>query len=185
MSTPARVLTAMLAIVLVAASPPAPAAAVGGPGNVVVAVNRTDGRFAVQANIQLNRVPGLVAAPLNYAFASSSCTDCQTLAVALQLDLASTDARYIAPQNAAVASNEACLRCVTVAHAVQVFYTVDDPTVIPPGVQAALRDLDAVLREVSTDPRMTLPEAEARVDAVIAEFSAIAAAVAEQRTVAP
>jgi putative peptide zinc metalloprotease protein len=124
----------------------------------------------------------MIAAPLNFAFANASCTDCQTIAVALQLNFASTDAHLITPQNAAVATNSSCTRCATVALAYQVFFTVDDPTQIPPGVQDATLRLDSTLREISTDPTITFDDALIRISTVIAEFMAMATSVDVQQS---
>ena len=161
---------------------PWPAAAVGGPSNIVIAVNQTDGRLAIRSNVQLMREPGMNAAPQNFAFARASCTDCETIAVAVQLNFASSDARYIAPQNVAVASNAECTGCKTIALAVQVFLTVDDPNAMPDGVRDVMQDLDAELRTVSNDPNITSSEAEARIVCVIARFWAFATAMDEQRS---
>jgi len=162
---------------------PSPAAAVGGPSNIVIAVNQTDGRLAIRGNVQLTREPGMVAAPQNFAFARASCTGCQTIAVALQLNFASRDARYIAPQNVAVASNDQCTGCTTIALAYQVFFTVDDPTAMPDGVRDVMQHFDAELRAVSTGPTITLAEAESRIVAVCNRFMAFATAMDEQRSV--
>jgi putative peptide zinc metalloprotease protein len=162
---------------------PSPAAAVGGPSNIVIAVNQTDGRLAIRSNVQMMREPGMTAAPQNFAFARASCTDCQTIAVALQVNFASTDARYVAPQNVAVATNDGCTRCTTIALAYQVFLTVDDPTATPDGVREVVRDLDAELREVSTDPNITPAQAETRIVSVIQRFSGFATAMDQQRSV--
>lgn len=161
---------------------PAPSAAFGGPSNIVMAVNNTDGRLAIRSNVQLVREPGMTAAPQNFAYAKASCTDCQTIAVALQLSFASTDARYVSPQNVAVASNEACTRCTTIALAYQVFLMVDDPTATPDGVRDVMRDLDAELRDVSTDPNISVAEAETRIVSVIQRFWAFATAIDQQRS---
>ena len=162
---------------------PSPAAAVGGPSNIVIATNHTDARLTIRANAQVTREPGMVAAPQNFAFASASCADCQTIAVALQLNFAGRDARYIAPQNVAVATNDECSNCTTIALAYQVFLTVDDPTAMPDGVRDVMQDFDAELRAVSTDPNVTLAEAESRIVAVVARFMTFATAMDEQRSV--
>jgi hypothetical protein len=178
-----RLVIALAALVL--AFHPTQAAAYGGPSNVVIAQNQVDGHFVVVGRAQVNRVPGEVAAPLNYAMAqATTCTGCNTIAVALQLDFASTGAGYIAPQNAAVAVNGACKGCVTVAKAVQVVYTVDDPTQIPTDISAAIRDFDAELRTIANDRTLTMTGAEARVDAVIARFLATATSYDLQRQAA-
>src|SRR2546423_4249622 len=176
-----RLLAVLFALPL--ALHPSPAAAVGGPSNIVIVVNHTDGRLAIRGNVQVTREPGMIAAPQNFAFARASCTDCQTIAVALQLNFASTSARYVAPQNVAVASNDVCAGCTTLALAYQVFFTVDDPTTTPDGVREAMRDLDAELRAVSTDPNITLAEAETRIATVVERFWAFATAIDRQRSV--
>jgi putative peptide zinc metalloprotease protein len=178
-----KLLASLLALPL--ALQPAPAAAAGGPSNIVIAMNHSDGRLVVQGNIGLSREPGAIAAPLNFAMAYSSCTDCRTIAVALQLNFATTDAHLITPQNGATATNANCTHCATVAIADQVFYTVDDPTQIPPGVQDSILQLDAALREISTDPTITFDDALARIDGVLAQFMATATAIDAQRSIAP
>jgi putative peptide zinc metalloprotease protein len=161
---------------------PSPAAAVGGPSNIVIAVNQTDGRVAIRGKVQVMREPGMIGAPQNFAFARASCTNCQTIAVALQLNFASTDARYIVPQNVAVASNNVCTGCTTIALAYQVFFTVDDPTATPDGVRDVMRDLDAELREISTDPNITAAQAEPRIISLVERFRVFATAIDQQRS---
>jgi hypothetical protein len=82
----------------------------------------------------------------------------------------------------AVASNIDCDLCSTIALAFQVFFTVEDPTRTPQGVDEIMRDLDAELRAVSTDPNITLGEAEARIVNVIQRFWAVATAIDQQRS---
>jgi putative peptide zinc metalloprotease protein len=175
-----RLLPAIIAGALILSA--SPAAAFGGPGNIVMAVNQSDGRLAIRGNVQLVREPGMIAAPQNFAFAKASCSDCQTIAVALQLNFANTDGRFIAPQNVAVATNNECTGCATIALAYQVFITVEDPTVMPDGVAQTLRDFDAELREISTDPTITLGEAETRILSVIDRFMTYATAFDVQRS---
>ena len=159
------------------------AAAVGGPSNIVMAINHTDGRLAIRSNVQLVREPGMIAAPQNFAFANASCVGCGTVAVALQLNFASSDAGYNAPVNVAVASNDECTGCTTIALATQVFLRVDDPTATPDGVRDVLRDLDAELRAVSTDPNITVDDAVTRIESVIQRFWPFATAIDQQRSV--
>src|SRR5205823_12216851 len=114
----------------------------------------------------------------------TTCTGCRTLAVALQLGLASANAAHVGPKNVAVATNAACADCVTIAKAVQVFYTVDDPTKIPPALADAVRGFDREMVAISSDRSLTLTDAEARVDALIARFIATAVAYDQQRQLA-
>jgi hypothetical protein len=172
-----------LTLALIFAASPRPAAAIGGPSNMVIAMNRVDDNLTIRSNVQLSRDAGPIAAPQNFALASAACTDCKTIAVALQLNFGSTSARYVSPQNVAVASNAGCTRCVTVALAYQVFLQVDDPTSLPEGARQTLQRFDAALRDVSTDPDITLAEAADRIDAIVADFWTYATSLDAQRSV--
>lgn len=153
----------------------------GGGRNIVTVLNRHDRRMRIRGNIQLARVPGATAAPVNYAGAYSSCTDCQTYAVALQIALIRKDASRITPQNAAVALNFACTRCITVARALQYVVQVDDPDEVPEDVQDLIKDMDRELRQIAKDRTQTIAEADARITAVIAQFRTLAQSLYEQR----
>jgi hypothetical protein len=153
----------------------------GGGRNVVTIVNRVDSRLSVRGNIQLNRVPGPSAGPVNLAEGYSSCTDCQTLGVALQINLVSRAASRVVPQNAAVAVNMQCTRCVTVARALQYVYSVEDPLQVPPEAYQLIRAMDRELTAIQADRTIRLPEAEARINAVIARFSTLAESLNDQR----
>lgn len=142
----------------------------GGGKNIVQLHNRTDGRLRARGSVQLNRITGPAVEPVNLAKAQASCTDCQTIAVALQINLISRDARRVTPENAAVALNVGCTRCFTVARASQYVYTVDDPRQTPPEVTALIRRMDRELRSISSSHSITLEQAGARINAVINEF---------------
>jgi hypothetical protein len=153
----------------------------GGARNLVQIQNRTDGRLRVRGNIQLNRILAPSVEPVNLALALGSCTDCQTFAVALQLDLISRTASQIAPQNAAVAVNVDCTRCVTVARAFQYVYQVDDPTQVPGETSELIRAMDHELQAIHSDGNVTLSDAEARINAVIAQFTTLAESLDDKR----
>jgi hypothetical protein len=143
----------------------------GGPKNHVRVVNRTDGRLRVRGHLQLNRIRGSIVEPENLALAYSSCVRCQSIGVALQINLIGRTSDWIAPQNAAVAMNVECKGCYTVARAIQYVYSVDDPTTqIPDEASLLIHEMNRELRDIHSDRRITLAEAEARIDAVIAQF---------------
>lgn len=146
----------------------------GGGRNIVIVTNRRDGALTVRGAIQFNRIPGPNVEPVNLARALSSCVDCRTLAVALQVNLIERGASRVAPQNAAVALNFECTRCVTVARALQYTFTVDDVTAVPRDVDALIREMEAELRAVARDRNMTLSRAIQRINAVLADFSELA-----------
>ncbi len=153
----------------------------GGGRNIVIVRNTTDGALRTRGAAQFNSIPGPVASPVNLAEAYASCTDCDTLAVALQIDLVSTSARQVTPRNYAVALNYACTRCHTIARAYQYVFSVEDPTETPERVRELIAAMDRELSSMQGDPALTLADAEARVDAVVAQFQDLASSLNQQR----
>jgi hypothetical protein len=153
----------------------------GDYNNIIVVENRSDNRLRMRGHVDLNRIPGSDAEPGNVAIAYSSCTDCQTFAIALQIDLISEDATTIAPQNAAVAVNDQCTRCYTVARALQYVFQVEDLHDLPPRVNQLVNRMNRELRRIQSDRRIGATEAERRIDDVIAEFVDLADRLSDQR----
>lgn len=153
----------------------------GGGRNVVMLTNHRDGELTMRGSIQLNQLPAPRIAPENLARAYASCTDCQTLAVAMQINLIKRGTQLAAPRNAAVAINYECLRCVTVAVALQYTYSVDDPTQTPPEVRQLIRAMEAELRAISIDREVGIREAIERINAVIDQFVELAESLDDRR----
>src|SRR5438093_10147193 len=78
---------------------PAGYPAAGGGNNIVQVINHSDGQSRMNGRVQLNQIPGPNAGPKNEAFAYSSCVNCRSVAVAVQIDLIGPGARNIQPQN--------------------------------------------------------------------------------------
>ena len=114
----------------------------GGGNNVVNADNDRDGRFRARGNAELDRIRGDEVRPTNMAQAHASCTDCQTIAVAVQVAVYRRGASVLAPVNCAVAVNDTCTRCVTIARALQYVIPVDDLREVPREVNALVRRVD-------------------------------------------
>ncbi len=148
----------------------------GGAGgkNVVKVINQQDNGLKVDGSIQVNHIPGDNVAPVNYAYAYSSCADCQTFAVALQINLISKTATSIRPQNTAIALNYQCTRCDTVAQALQYTYQVDDPNKLPNNVASLVKDMNDQLKDLRQEHKLTAAQAESRITAVIAQFKGLA-----------
>lgn len=152
-----------------------------GGKNYVIVRNTQSNNLKIRGNVQLNKIPGSTAAPENLAYAYSSCVDCQTFAVALQVNLISKHARVIAPQNVALAVNERCTRCKTVARAIQYNVQVDNPTEEPEDVKDLLREMDKTLNEISREKGLTADQAEQRINAVIDQFRSLSSSLYDQR----
>lgn len=155
----------------------------GGKGgkNYVIVRNTQNNNLKVRGNVQLNQISGSTAAPENLAYAYSSCVDCQTFAVALQVNLISKQATVITPQNVALAVNEKCTRCKTVARAIQYNVQVDDPKQEPEDVKDLLREMDQTLNEISRDKGITAAQAEQRINAVIDQFRTLSSSLYDRR----
>ena len=149
----------------------------GSPRNQVHLLNTENGRFKARSSIVLTRVqnadPRAVDA-VNIALADGRCTDCQTIAVALQVVLYPRGAHDVQPQNIAIAINDHCNRCVTAARAIQYVIPVDDPNAVPDSVTGLVRDMDRELKYFSTihslselDPKTAMD----RLNAVVAQYA--------------
>jgi hypothetical protein len=155
----------------------------GSPGgrNQVIVHNQSDDKLLMRGRVDLQHVPGRYVAPVNYAEAEGSCMNCQTLAIALQIDLISTTATTIAPENVAVALNLHCTGCFTSARALQYVIQVDDPTEVPDRARDLVQTMNRELSVVQHSPQMTVAEAQSRIDAVVAQFRDLAANLREER----
>jgi hypothetical protein len=156
----------------------------GGGRNIVRVNNRVDNRLTVKGSIQLNTINSPTVAPGNLAYAYASCVDCQTFAIALQINLIPRNANYVAPENAAVAVNVECTRCYTVARAIQYTYSVDDPNQVPQEVRDLINEMDRELKSMRNSRDLTAAEAEERINAVIERFRTLAESLNDQRDVA-
>ena len=146
----------------------------GGPANKVQVINRDDNALRIKGKIQVNHINGSSVQPVNQATAYSSCTSCQSFAVALQIDFVSRNASTVAPQNAAVAVNYQCSYCTTVARALQYVIPVDDPSDTPDNVRDLIKQMQDQLQTASHTKGETAATAEMRINAVIAQFQTLA-----------
>jgi hypothetical protein len=152
----------------------------GSGKNIVQLVNKENGQMLIRGSTQLNKIWGPNVTPLNLATSQGSCTDCQTYAVALQINLISRKATNIAPENAAIAVNIGCTRCQTYAQALQYTFQVDDPSEVPPRINGLLKRMEREINSLKTKKGVTFAEARTRIADVIAEFKDLAASLNKQ-----
>jgi putative peptide zinc metalloprotease protein len=147
----------------------------GGPRNEVRLHNQENGRFKARASIRLHRIESDEVKPVNIAFAQSSCTDCQTIAVALQVAIYQRGAHVVQPENIAVAANVGCTRCVTIARAIQFAIPVDDPKEdVPDEVKRLIKDMDKELRyfaSVDSLSEIDAKKAQSRLELVLSQYA--------------
>src|SRR5918912_429025 len=121
-------LIASAAVALAVVATPAVAHAQGnGPGNTAVAVNTHDGMDVFRLAFSIDRVMRDPVGPGNAAVAFSSCNDCRTTAIAIQVVFLENNQQDATPANVAMATNENCTTCTTVALAYQIVLYTDGP----------------------------------------------------------
>lgn len=141
--------------------------------NVVALVNTENGRFMAKSRIRLDKIGSERVDPLNQASAEGRCTDCQTIAVALQVVIYKRGASSVTPQNIATALNANCTRCVTVALAYQYVIPVDDHKEVPPRVRELTKEMERELiyfEKVRSISEIDPQQAESRLVAVIEKY---------------
>jgi putative peptide zinc metalloprotease protein len=159
------VLALLAALSSVVAASPQPAEA---GDNAAVAINLRDGSSTFRLAFKITRVNRDVVDSSNAAVAAASCTDCQTVAVALQAVLIFSDASVITPTNFAFAYNVDCERCYTLATAYQFVLTTGIVRFTADGnrrIAEIHRQLQALR---SAD--LSIEEIQARVDVLAGEL---------------
>lgn len=124
-----RRLTALL-LALILAAPPL---ALAQGDNSAVAVNTKDGSSLFELAFDIRRVAGDVVDQTNLALAYSSCEGCQTVAIAIQILIVTGSPEVLTPQNVAIAINELCTTCTTLALAYQFVFGGDRTFLTPQG----------------------------------------------------
>ncbi|HET7483428.1 MAG TPA: hypothetical protein VFK89_11265 [Actinomycetota bacterium] len=146
----------------------------GGGGtinNEVVVINSLDGRSASRVGSGIARVTGDTAENQNAAVAQSSCMDCRTVAVAVQIVLVQrNDASNISPRNYAMALNQGCSGCQSFAGAYQYVVTTDGIVRFTAAGQQRLADLETQLRGLVASDTMTFPELDSRIRGVVQQM---------------
>jgi len=130
---------ARLVLVLLVASAASVAAPAAAQDSGAEAVNTKDGKSVFKLAFSVKKATGDVDAT-NTAVAYSSCTDCKTVAAAIQIVLVS-DSGDVTAQNQAVAINYQCTECETLARAFQFVFADGDDVAFTPEGKAALHDL--------------------------------------------
>jgi putative peptide zinc metalloprotease protein len=149
----------------------------GAPRNEVRLQNPQDKRFMARASVKMYRIHGVDIRPYNLALAQAQCTDCQTIAVAVQVVFYQRGATNIQPENIAIASNFRCNHCVTIAKAIQYVIPVDDLKAdVPDEVKSLVKDIDKELRyfaSMKSVNELSSREAADRLQQVLSHYSSL------------
>ena len=164
---------ALLVAGLVPAAGPIAAQAQGGD-QAAVAVNTHDGMTMFRILFSIRRTMSDTVDNTNVAFAFSSCTDCETVAISFQTVLILSDPSTYDPTNLAWAENYMCQDCASFAAAYQYLLTTGGPVrFTPEGNQeiARIRQELESLRHAN----LTLDELLARVKQLEQEMNQVIA----------
>lgn len=163
-------ITLGLALVLAAGPPVSAAGAQGGGGdNTAVAVNTKDGSDVFRLAFHINRVASDTVDSANAAVAFASCSDCQTVAIAIQVVLIMSDATEVTPENVAIAINQECSECDTLASAYQLVLTTGGPVKLTPEGRRRISEIRRQLRDLRRDD-LSGAEIQARVKSLTTEL---------------
>ncbi len=164
-----RRLIAIAASILVAGG-----VAVGAPGaaraqdNAAVAINTKDGGAIFRFAFKIARVGRDVVENTNAAIAYASCTDCQTVAIAIQVVLVTGDPSVVTPQNYAIAINQQCTLCETLASAYQFVFSTGGQVHFTAEGNKTIADLRREFHALKKEAEgLTIAEIQARVQGLV------------------
>jgi putative peptide zinc metalloprotease protein len=170
------ILAAALAVALSAA----PALAqeeldVGGGGdNTAVVVNTKDGSSKFKISFKILRTSSDTVDNTNAAIAFASCEGCETVAIAWQVVLVSSDPSVVSPENYAIALNVECTDCATLASAYQWVLGTDGKVRFTAEGNRAIAQIRRSLQELRRSD-LTIVEVQAELDALAEELERILA----------
>lgn len=146
----------------------------GAADNVAVTINTKDGFSVWSFAFKVTRVMGDVVDESNAAASVSSCTDCQSVAVALQVVLIMGEASLIAPTNLALALNVNCTSCETLASAYQWVFTTGGPVRFTAEGNRRLAEIRrAFIKLLANAENLTLAELQAQIGELASQLGEV------------
>ena len=146
--TPRRFLIAVLLAIVAAAAPAAPALA---QDNTAVAVNTKDDSSVFKLAFKISNVMQPVVENQNAAVAYASCSDCRTVAIAIQIVFIAGDADVVSPENVAIAINDGCTACETLAAAYQFVFGTGELMRLTSDGRRQINEIRRALRDLGKD----------------------------------
>lgn len=138
----------------------------GQPGNAsAVVVNHNDNSYRYAITLKVVQIASDVVTPQNAAVAVASCTNCQTVAISLEGVLVYGDPSVFAPTNLALAYNENCTNCATLAAAYQMEQQYFQRCRITGAGRVEIARIRRDLEAIRLDHTLTLAQIDQRVQA--------------------
>ncbi|MEY2420380.1 MAG: putative peptide zinc metalloprotease protein [Acidimicrobiaceae bacterium] len=189
-----RALAALLVVLLacaVSVVAPAPASADdtsssdsnsggnGSPINTAIVENTKDNSSVFELAFDVRTITDeATVAPGNAAIAIASCTNCQTVAIAVQIVFVIGSPTVFTPENAAVAANVNCSFCDTLATAYQFVVQSSVPVRFTNDGKHQLHDIWKALKDLQNSG-LTVMEIQAKVDELMTELAHVLATEVE------
>ena len=170
-----RRLSLLLTAFIAAGSLVAPSAAAQTPqgDNVASEINTKDNSNVFDLSFNIRRVMASAVDIDNAAAAVSSCQDCRTIAVAIQVVLIFSDPEVVTTDNLALALNVECTTCETMALAYQYVLTTDGPVHFTADGNKAIQDILKQIAEIGKNEELSLDEIAAQIDPLVDELYAV------------
>ncbi len=143
-----------------------------GDDNIVVAENTHDGSSIFEFAFEITEVTGDVVDAGNLAVAYATCTECRTVAVAIQIVLVFSDPSVVVPENVAIAVNEECDLCETFASAYQFVISTGGPVEFTKEGRKALKEIEKQIKALLKSD-LPLEELQAQIDALMDQVAEI------------
>jgi putative peptide zinc metalloprotease protein len=138
-----------------------------------VALNTKDDSTLVDIVFKIVKVVnGNDVTASNAAAAVASCDSCSTMAVAIQIVLASGSPDVVIPQNLAIAMNIDCNLCQTFADAYQYVYAGDTRLTFTDAGKARIKEIQKQLHDLEKSG-LPLDQIQARVEELTAQIQQI------------
>jgi putative peptide zinc metalloprotease protein len=142
--------------------------------NTAVAINTKDGASIFKFAFKIRKIGGDVVDETNAAVAYSSCTSCQTVAIAIEIVLVTGNPSVVTPTNVAIAINENCTLCVSVADAYQWVVSV------PSGFRFshdAMREIKRIVKAIHELGKggLSAAEIQSRLEQLVRELAQVIA----------
>ena len=167
-----RRLTLVLVALVIAVGPAAARPDAARADNSAVAINTKDGSSIFKFAFAIKRVAGDVVDETNAAVAYASCTQCQTVAIAIEIVLVTGNPSVVTPTNLALAINDQCTLCVTVADAYQFVVSAPEGFSFSPHGMQEIRRIVKAIRELGKGD-LTAAEIQARLEELVKELRAV------------
>lgn len=165
-----RKLLALIGIVAMLAGGAAGTALAAGGDTSAVAVNTKDNSFVFKLAFQIKRVTSDLVDNQNAAVAYADCQSCETVAISIQVLLIAANATDFEPGNYAIAINQNCQDCDTLATAYQFAIGVDSKLKFTHDGKKEIADIRHQLEQLRNSG-LSGPEIQSRVGDLMGQLN--------------